>query len=348
MSDDAFNLLAQAINQTDAPSLWVVDENIGAEQLQQVMPRSSLQLVTNRCDLHALLQQRGFQVQLNDFQLAAAGAGIACIFYRVSKEKPVVHWLINQSAECLAVGGQLFLAGYKNEGIKTYVTKAADFLGTLAAKRKGAKTALLAEIVADGHAAAPLDDQHYTQLRIINNGEPLPMYSKPGVYGWNKQDKGSALLIECLRNYRPSLPAALLSVLDLGCGYGYLSLQASRLIDAEFTACDNNITATECCQHNFLQHGIKGQVVNDDCGASLASSQFALVLCNPPFHQGFTVESDLTAHFLQAVKRLLETGGVALFVVNGFIPLERKAQGLFTRCELLAERDGFKVLALKH
>lgn len=71
-------------------------------------------------------------------------------------------------------------------------------------------------------------------------------------------------------------------------------------------------------------------------------------MCNPPFHRGFDVDGDLARDFLIAAKQKLAADGTAIFVVNSFIPLEKKLAGLFTSTHLLADNRQFKVLALKH
>ena len=67
------------------------------------------------------------------------------------------------------------------------------------------------------------------------------MYSKPGIYGWQKIDRGSALLIEQLSDVLASMARAPKRLADLGCGYGYLSIMAAQqLPDCQWLMTDNN------------------------------------------------------------------------------------------------------------
>ena len=50
--------------------------------------------------------------------------------------------------------------------------------------------------------------------------------------------------------------------------------------------------------------------------------------------------------FLSSAKRLLASGGQALFVVNTFIPLEHRAKQYFHRVEVLANNGSFKLVAM--
>ena len=344
MSDIAFDLLAQKINEqlhsVDAqPCLWVVDENISAATLSTIAPNENIQVMTNRSDLALVLEQKGFSVQLSDFDFTAYERhSFSHIFYRVSKEKPVVHHIINQSAHYLAADACLYISGYKNEGAKTYIDKAVKYMGGLSSKVLGGKTSMIAAVQADNiDDSKRLDDKAYSELQQPVSAADIPFVSKPGVFGWNKIDRGSEFLVAHLPEVLARIKTDVKQVADLGCGYGYLSVMASQLLDA---------AAVACCQQNFLQQGVRGEVSLDSCGDKL-SPGFDLLLCNPPFHQGFDVESGLTDSFVRSASRLLKKGGHAFFVVNAFIPLERKAKGLFEYVTVVADNPSFKLLLLR-
>jgi 16S rRNA (guanine1207-N2)-methyltransferase len=344
MSDGAFELLLPQLQAGTDNLLWLVDENIAAAEACRVQPRQGLTVMCNRYDIAETLRQRGFAVELGDFDLGRFTAQyFDRICYRVSKEKALVHHLINCAGQWLKAGGQLSISGFKNDGIKTYADKAQAYLGELAEKQRGNKTAMLFSLAATD-LAQPLDDQAYSQPRLLELSG-LSFYSKPGVFGWNKVDKGSAFLIEHLPALLNSDQCSPARVLDLGCGYGYLTMQAAKLLPARFTATDNNHAAVELCRQNLDLHGIEGEVVLDNCAANI-TGQFDLILCNPPFHQGFDVEGELTERFLNTARRLLAAQGQALFVVNAFIPLERKASGLFRQVKTLANNRSFKLVLL--
>ena len=344
MSDQAFDLLLTSLQQATGKLLWVVDENISTAELQRVQPRLNLSVICNRYDIAAAMRQQGFDVQLCDFESERYPAhSFDVICYRVSKEKALVHHIINTSAHWLKPGGKLLLSGFKNDGVKTYADKAVGHLGELTNKQRGSKTAMLFEVGATYIDDCPLDDKDYSQPRLLEFSE-LNFYSKPGVFGWNKVDKGSAFLIEYLPSFLQNFSSTPKTILDLGCGYGYLTMMAGALLPAQFTATDNNSTAIALCQKNMALHEINGEAVLANCGDKL-SGQYELILCNPPFHQGFDVEGELTDRFLNNTRRLLAPSGQALFVVNAFIPLEKKASGLFKQVETLANNRSVHALA---
>lgn len=354
MSDYAFDLLCTqlATLTENQQALWVVDENISINDIIKVAVSKNLLVMTNRYDLSQALSQRGFSVLLNDFDFSSIEKeSLDKIYYRVSKEKPIVHHIINQAGRYLAVDGELCLAGFKNEGTKTYIEKAKNYLGDIVEKQRGSNGVLLACLTKCDSLSIPLDDQNYTQaitisVERINNTESLKFSSKPGIYGWKKIDQGSEFLIEHFNQFLEGLDAPPATIMDLGCGFGYLSVLAAQQCKATFTATDNNISSVALCEQNFQRHNITGHVVLDDCAAGI-DDLFDIVLCNPPFHQGFDVSGDLTIKFLTAAKRLLKPKGQAFFVVNSFIPLEKKSKSLFSSVELLANNGSFKLLALK-
>jgi 16S rRNA (guanine1207-N2)-methyltransferase len=262
------------------------------------------------------------------------------LVYRVSKEKALVHHLINQAAMQLPDGAQLWLCGGKQEGILTYIDKATTVFGPLASESKGDGATRLACFRRDTGLSGHLDDRDYGTLRPTVTDNDLSWFSKPGQFGWEKIDAGSRMLVTHLPACAP-----LGATLDLGCGYGYLSLNAAKAGASRIVATDNNAAAVASCRHNLAQSGAVAEVIADDCGATL-TGPFDTVLCNPPFHQGFSTRGDLTDRFLQAARRLLAPRGQALFVVNQFIPLEQKAQPWFAGINVLERDRSFKVVRL--
>ena len=141
--------------------------------------------------------------------------------------------------------------------------------------------------------------------------------------------------------------APIANALDLGCGYGFLTIASNHLPIQKRVLTDNNAAALTSARHNCAQLGLNAEIIASDAGQQL-TSQFELILCNPPFHQGFSVDGDLTDKFLRSTKQLLAKQGVAYFVVNQFIPLEKKALVHFKIVKILAQNKSFKIVELRH
>jgi len=351
MSIHLEHLLADLLNSpatTPAGALlWIADESLTERELQVVRAHPGLHVLTNRCDLGAQLRADGLQVNISDFDFASLPVQkFAAIVYRVSKERPLVHHCINASYRHLLPGGALHLLGSKDDGIRTHGRNAEQVFGTPEhAKKQGdvyRVTLLRADETedADGHW---LDCKDYAQLRPCTVGE-MHFISKPGVFGWNKVDRGSALLVEQTHKLITNRKNAG-TVLDLGCGYGYLLLATADIPFSGRWATDNNAAAVDAAQASFARQQLSVNVSLDDCGQQL-QEQFDLILCNPPFHQGFSTSNALAVKFLTQIRRLLAPNGRALVVVNQFIPLEKAAAQTFEKINTLTQEQGFKVVQL--
>lgn len=338
--------------------LWLMDEN-HLNAFASAQPERKIQVISNRWDVAQQAMQKKFSTLFNDFDLSAiADNSLDAIFYRISKEKPLVHHLFNQSWRCLKPGASIYLAGYKNEGIKTFVDKLAVLLGDT---QKAVKDGSLytARLVKKNiySSTAKLDDQDYSLLRM---NEILPHYAdveqnsfkfftKPGLFGWNKIDLGSELLIQHL-HLLPLAELASQTCLDLGCGYGYITLAAAQNKQCNtiksWTMTDNNAAALMAAKKNLLSAGLNGEVIAADCASEIHET-FDLILSNPPFHQGFSADADLTEKFVRSTSRLLAKRGIAFFVVNQFVPLETKASAYFSHISLMHKEAGFKLISLQ-
>ncbi len=352
MSDHALDWMVNTLQANVAygkSCVWCTDENAlnGLPQLAQ----SDLQLMTNRWDIAEQAKARNLQVQFSDFDFSQHNdCSLDGFFYRVSKEKPLVHHLLNQAWRCLKPSGELWLSGFKNDGTKTYIEKIAKLLGCDKNIKKNGQV-YTAQLIKHSpfDAQLQLDSSDYTLTRPIASDSGLTLISKPGLFGWNKIDAGSALLIAQLEQALSNRPVPQTG-LDLGCGYGFLTIAANKIPSAaakNWILTDNNAAALHIAAANLQLNGIEGRVIGADAGSGLAVKA-DLLLCNPPFHQGFSVDGDLTDKFLANASRLLAPDGLALFVVNQFIPLERKAAPLYKQVKTLVDNGSFKVISLSH
>lgn len=320
--------------------LWVLEEagNISPALIARYADRSTV--LSNRYDLHQHYQTLCRSV-LSDFELAEDD--FAAVIFYLSKERLISNYVIAACATWLNASGSLILAGRKNEGIKNYFAKL------------NAKTALKKDgDLYVGASFRPTNNPEaiasYQQIISLPVDEHLNMLSKPGVFSWKQTDQGSAFLIQTLQQNSVDFKSK--NMLDLGCGNGYLAMWAAKHGAGEIVATDNNFTAVAICQKNFQQLGqpestIDAIAVVDDCAKEI-QEKFDFVLCNPPFHRGKQIDTELTQKFVTATRHLLNTNGEAWFVVNAFIPLETVAERNSLSTETIANNRQFKVLRLRH
>lgn len=351
--DKAFDLLYSEFKRVSAPALWIVDENMPAQATPIANPLISA--LSNRLDIAQNLQRQGWDCCFNDYLLEDLPKNhFKTVFLRIPKEKAQAHYILNQAQRLLSFGGSLYLSGLKQEGIKGFIQRAASLTKIPAETWKADKQTWAAKITFSPPPEnlidntfindKPLDDKEYRTLRQAPSDELFSFWSKPGVFGWDKIDKGSALLIQYLETLvekHNNIDKAL----DIGCGYGYLSLYTAKLLGLPITATDNNAAAIIACQKNLDHYKISGKVIADNCAEQIVE-RFPLIVCNPPFHSGFSVESDLTDRFLASAAKHLTKDGIAIFVTNLHIPLERKASHHFTLCETPVTNEHFKLIKL--
>ncbi len=336
-------LLLEALHHAAGPALLVADENCLGFPFHRLP--GSVEVLSNRFDVAEQARAATPETRFSDFDFSDLRSDrLTLVAARLSKEKAVVHHIANSASRVLDDGGRLVLVGGKREGIKGYANRIGEAWGDGRGSLHKEGALYAAQCTRRCAPTAVLADNDYPRLRTVDTPGPDPVYSKPGIFGWDRVDPGSRLLAD-------ELPAFLAGgnrgarLLDLGCGYGYLSLMAAKEGRLAITATDNNAAALAACRRNFEVHGIGGQVVAADAGAGLGSV-FDLLLCNPPFHQGFRGDRALTEKFLDAARALLVPRGRALFVVNAFVPLEKLARDRFDSVTVVRENRSYKVVAL--
>ncbi|GMG88723.1 methyltransferase [Biformimicrobium ophioploci] len=351
--------LTSLLSGAGSDTLWLAEE--GSKQVLEHLQGFQGQMLCNRWDLHEQARTAGIQSRFSDFDFADIDTQqIRTVIVRVPKERAVVHHLLNQCARHLPSGSELRLIGEKQSGIKTYAKRGAALFQC---GKKIEKSGNLYEVVLTrGESTGPLlADDDYAELRVLTlarGAETLDALTKPGLFGWDKIDLGSQILSETLPSaLADTLPQTGATIVDLGCGYGYLSLKLAELVaelvtestaELNLIATDNNAAALKACARNLAMLAEQAVVIPSDAGDTIESAAADLVICNPPFHRGAQVEEDLTDRFLANAARILKPGAVALFVVNEFIPVPRKSAGRYSACEEIRHRDGFKVYQLKN
>lgn len=185
----------------------------------------------------------------------------------------------------------------------------------------------------------------------------LRLHTDRGVFSPDKVDLGTRVLLESV-----PAPPAQGRLLDLGCGYGPISLtMASRAPGARVLGVDVNGRAVGLARRNAAEHGLDnarfavvapggGLAVEQGEGTAPAAEDllgpFDAIWSNPPIRVGKNVLHPMLLTWLDR----LTPEGVAHLVVQrhlGSDSLQKwlEAQGLPT--ERLASRAGFRVLAVR-
>lgn len=292
----------------------------------------------------SLVCEQGFRPAFN--ALAAAGfearAEVAETVFDtalvlISKHKAAALADLARAHAMLKPGGVLVAAGRGDAGGQSVAKAAAKvFTGVAQASKHHCRVFWLRRgdapppVLAEWLAAADL--RHVAAIDAV---------SAPGVFGWDKIDKGSALLAE-------SLDARVTGrVADFGAGWGYLSreilkrcpgvarLDAVEAEHAALAAARRNLAAREGVEIAFRWH---------DVAAEPGLGLYDWVITNPPFHEGKAGDPDIGRAFIKAARRALAPKGRLLLVANRHLPYETAIAAAFRAQRCIAETPAFKVI----
>lgn len=332
MNDPALTLLHHQTSHAQA--LWILPESVDQATIKQLSANAHVSILSNRLLSEQTTQPTSAQacIYFNDFDFSALDKQHHTHCYRIAKEKRLNHHIIEQSAHHLPDDGELFVAGGKKEGIKSLKTFASDYFDTISLKKHKDLYLLHGKNPKRDRDSTSYTSTYQDWISIQTPYLQAPYESKPGIFSYDRLDTGSALLLAMLDANNQNQEWRHHKVLDLGCGAGVLGLYAAEKGAQHITLTDNNATALLAAERNMAKIcGTKqSETQSYDCVPAhigdAVQGRYDLILCNPPFHTGFSHQSSLIYQFLTATARKLRSGGRAWFVVNQFIPLEQTAR----------------------
>lgn len=165
------------------------------------------------------------------------------------------------------------------------------------------------------------------------------------VFSKNQVDYGSKVLIDAVVKHKDRYFG---SVLDVGCGYGAISIVLSKCIpECEFTLCDINSTAVELANKNKLKNNCKNivNVLESDLYTNVPGT-FDHIVSNPPIKTGKKVLIDLITIGYEK----LNVGGSMTLVIKknyGADSAKKLMETIFKNSEILSRDKGFYILYSK-
>ncbi len=197
---------------------------------------------------------------------------------------------------------------------------------------------------ADAGSAFP---QRAVREADIPGVPPLEVVAHGACFGSTSVDPGSQLLLQTIAERpRVASPLSVDSLLDLGCGNGWLLTAAALLLQPK-RAVGADVSKAACASAAATAEvaGVDAQILLSDAGEELADSTFDLVLLNPPFHAGTTVTTEEAHRMIDAALRLLRPGGHLVCVFNSHLRYRSHINAAFGGSRQWARNPKFTVVA---
>jgi 16S rRNA (guanine1207-N2)-methyltransferase len=317
--------------QNPGGEIWLFDPNVVA------MTMADRTLQTN------LIANAHLREEIGHFPAQAATFDTVAI--EAPKDRKLARrWLVEGWA-ALKPGGRLYIAGANEHGIRSIIADAEALFGAagVLSYKKGNRVA--SALRRPGSPAAPswagepgIAPATWYEFELTVRGHTFRLRSLPGIFAYDRLDEGTKLLLETL-DLSPNA-----RVLDVGCGYGIIGLLAARLGAAQVDLTDANLLAIAAAGENITRNVILNARASAGDGIQLVETQqYDLVITNPPFHVGGTVDYDVAHAFIERARRVLVPGGRFLLVANQFIRYEQLMRPAFERVESIAQTANYRV-----
>ncbi len=163
-----------------------------------------------------------------------------------------------------------------------------------------------------------------------------------GVFSKDKIDYGSKLLLETfLKNTKQSN----LKILDMGCGYGFIGIVISKVLNTSVDMCDVNLRAINLCENNIKQNNVKAFALESDAYQNI-SNKYDIIITNPPIKVG----KKITLKILLDAKKFLEKNGTLWFVMrkdHGAKSIIKTLENDYL-CQVIEKSKGFYIILCKN
>ena len=257
----------------------------------------------------------------------------AAVVGRLPRSGRRLQWMLQRLAPLLAQGTPVIF-GAKSKRVQRSAVAAMEAAIGPASSTLARHRARLVVAVRDGRVGPQLGPSRWEAAGVM-------VAALPGVFGDERLDGGTALMV-------PAVPMGIAgTIVDLGCGSGVLGLVAARRSPlAAVVFRDASHCAVASARLGFVASGLSNEARFEvaDVLEGIADRSVALVLCNPPFHQGHAVSRRVAAHMIKEAARVLRPGGALLLVGNRHLGYHAAARGLLAQTQVVASDRRFVVI----
>ncbi len=165
--------------------------------------------------------------------------------------------------------------------------------------------------------------------------------SDNGVFSKNKIDYASLFLV---KTFLESKNREYNKILDVGCGYGFIGITLSKILNKHIDMVDINKRAVHLCNMNIEINKVDATVWESNIYENV-TDKYDLIITNPPIRAG----KETLMEFLKGGLAKLNKDGELWFVIakdKGAKSVKKELENLCT-CNIIQKSKGNFIISLK-
>ena len=166
--------------------------------------------------------------------------------------------------------------------------------------------------------------------------------SDNGVFSKNKIDNASLFLINTFLKYKKRDYE---KILDVGCGYGFIGITLSKILNKHIDMVDINKRALHLCNMNIDINNVDALAWESNIYENV-ENKYDLIITNPPIRAG----KEILMEFLKGGLAKLNKDGELWFVLakdKGAKSVKKELDGIST-CDIIAKNNGIYIFSVKN
>lgn len=168
--------------------------------------------------------------------------------------------------------------------------------------------------------------------------------SDNGVFSKNRIDHASLFLVESFLKNKKDVDG-INKILDIGCGYGFIGISLSKILNKHVDMVDINKRAVHLCKMNIDINKVDASVLESNIYENV-EGKYDLIITNPPIRAG----KEILMEFLKGGIARLNKDGELWFVISkdkGAKSVKKELENIST-CEIIAKSNGFWIISAKN
>lgn len=182
-----------------------------------------------------------------------------------------------------------------------------------------------------------------SEIRTIsyeNKGQVFHFFSDLGVFSKDRIDYGSRLLVDTILENVSSCS----SILDVGCGYGFLGIILAYRFSSQVTMVDVNKRALHLCERNIKHNSVLGKCFLSNAYENVTGT-YDLIVTNPPIRAG----KETVLKILLDAKNHFNKDASLWFVIRkdqGAKSILKVLENVYD-CKIVKKEKGFYIMCAK-